>query len=107
LLREAGLWDARARIVGEYSAGMKQKLSLCAALLHDPKVLVVDEPFTAFDYHGAQWGRAALRARASEGAAILFSSHDPALVQDIATRVILIEEGLVIDAPRPAARRDA
>lgn len=99
LLQQVGLWDARARLVSSYSAGMKQKLSFCAALLHDPSVIVIDEPFTAFDYESAMWAREVLRTRAKAGAAILFSSHDAALVDALATGVITIDGGRVAHPP--------
>lgn len=102
LLQQVGLWDARARLVSSYSAGMKQKLSFCAALLHEPSVIVIDEPFTAFDYESAMWAREVLRVRAKAGAAILFSSHDAELVDALATGIIAIEDGRLA---QPAAAR--
>jgi ABC-2 type transport system ATP-binding protein len=105
LLQQVGLWDARARIVGGYSAGMKQKLSFCAALLHDPSVIVIDEPFTAFDCESAMWAREVLRTRARAGAAILFSSHDADLVDALATEVHMFEDGRL--AAPAVSRREA
>ena len=53
LLDRLGLWDARAERVSKYSRGMTQRLALCRVLLHDPAVLVLDEPHTALDADGA------------------------------------------------------
>jgi ABC-2 type transport system ATP-binding protein len=96
LLRDAGLWDVRDEWVRGYSAGMKQKLSLCAALLHDPQVIILDEPFSGLDADGALWGREVIRARARAGKAILFSSHVPELVEAIADTVAILDGGIVV-----------
>ncbi len=53
LLERFGLWEARNERVAAYSRGMVQRLALCRALLHDPSLLVLDEPFTALDAEGA------------------------------------------------------
>jgi ABC-2 type transport system ATP-binding protein len=97
LLRDAGLWEVRDEWVRGYSAGMKQKLSLCAALLHDPQVIVLDEPFTGFDVDGALWGREVIRAQARSGKAILFSSHIPELVEAIADTVAILDRGVIVN----------
>ena len=52
LLERYGLWDVRAERVASYSRGMTQRLALCRALLHEPELLVLDEPFTALDAEG-------------------------------------------------------
>jgi ABC-2 type transport system ATP-binding protein len=97
LLREAGLWSVRDEWVRGYSAGMKQKLSLCAALLHDPRVMVLDEPFSGLDVEGALWGREVIRAQARAGKAILFSSHVPELVEAIADSVAILDRGIIVN----------
>jgi ABC-2 type transport system ATP-binding protein len=97
LLREAWLWSVRDEWVRGYSAGMKQKLSLCAALLHDPQVIVLDEPFSGLDVDGALWGREVIRAQARAGKAILFSSHVPELVEAIADAVAILDRGTIVN----------
>src|SRR5215510_9831767 len=75
LLKLVGLQDAANRRAGGYSLGMRQRLGLAAALLGDPRVLVLDEPANGLDPQGIRWLRDFLRTLASEGRAILVSSH--------------------------------
>src|SRR5437588_1951337 len=75
LLERYGLWDVRHERVGAYSRGMAQRLALCRALLHDPQLLVLDEPFTALDAEGAALLDVQLRELAGERT-LLGSTHD-------------------------------
>ncbi len=84
LLERFGLWDVRADRVASYSRGMVQRLALCRALLHDPELLVLDEPFTALDSEGAELLDRWLRALAGS-ATVLLTTHDPARVETLAT----------------------
>jgi heme exporter protein A len=84
LLERFGLWDVRADRVSTYSRGMTQRLALCRALLHDPALLVLDEPFTALDEEGAALLDRELEALTGERT-ILLSTHDPARVTSLAT----------------------
>jgi len=84
LLERFGLWDVRADRVSTYSRGMTQRLALCRALLHDPALLVLDEPFTALDEEGAALLDRELVALTGERT-ILLSTHDPARVTSLAT----------------------
>jgi ABC-type multidrug transport system ATPase subunit len=84
LLERFGLWDVRGERVASYSRGMTQRLALCRVLLHEPELLVLDEPYTALDTEGAQLldrELAALR----EDRALLLSTHEPARVTWLAT----------------------
>jgi heme ABC exporter ATP-binding subunit CcmA len=83
LLERFGLWDARHDRVGTFSRGMQQRLALCRVLLHDPEVLLLDEPYSALDVEGAQ-----LLDRAFEelhGRAFVVATHEPARVERLAT----------------------
>ena len=84
LLERFGLWDARRDRVSSYSRGMTQRLALCRVLLHDPALLVLDEPYTALDTQGAELLDAQLAELRGERT-FLVSTHDPARVEPLAT----------------------
>ena len=107
------LEDAANRRAGGYSLGMRQRLGLAAALLGDPKVLVLDEPANGLDPQGIRWLRDFLRRLAGEGRAVLVSSHVLAEVAQTADDVVVIARGRSV-AQAPLAeimaaqrRRDA
>jgi ABC-type multidrug transport system ATPase subunit len=84
LLERFGLWDARGDRVSTYSRGMTQRLALCRALLHEPALVVLDEPFTALDDDGAALLDRELAVLARE-ATVLLATHDPDRVASLAT----------------------
>jgi len=84
LLERFGLWDARNNRTSSYSRGMLQRLALCRALLHDPDLLVLDEPFTALDADGAEL-LDRLLAELVGTRTVLLSTHDPQRVEQLAT----------------------
>jgi ABC-2 type transport system ATP-binding protein len=88
-----GLTEAAARPVGGWSLGMKQRLALAAALLGDPRVLVLDEPANGLDPEGIAWLRTFLRGFAARGRTVLVSSHQLAEVQQGVDRLIVINAG--------------
>ncbi len=79
--------------VRTYSLGMRQRLGLAAALLGDPEVLVLDEPANGLDPAGIAWLRDLLKGLAAEGRTILVSSHVLSEVQQVATDVVIIQDG--------------
>jgi ABC-2 type transport system ATP-binding protein len=85
------------RRVGGYSLGMKQRLSLAAALLGDPRVLVLDEPANGLDPQGMRWLRELLRSLAADGRTILISSHVLAEVEQVADDVVIIHRGRFVE----------
>lgn len=95
LLDELGLWPVRRQRVSALSNGMRQRLSTCVALIHDPAVLFLDEPFSGLDVDSAAAMRQLLRRRANAGAAILFSSHAPELVEALADEIAILDEGRI------------
>ncbi len=96
VLELVGLAAARRKRVGRYSLGMKQRLGLAAAMLGDPKVLLLDEPANGLDPEGIQWVRAFLRYLADEGRAILVSSHLLGEVSRLVDDVLVINQGRLI-----------
>lgn len=84
LLERFGLWEARNERTSSYSRGMLQRLALCRALLHDPDLLVLDEPFTALDADGAEL-LDRLLAELAGTRTVLLSTHDPRRVDRLAT----------------------
>ena len=89
LLERFGLWDARNDRVAGYSRGMTQRLALCRVLLHEPELLVLDEPYTALDAEGAELLDRELAERHGRHA-FLVSTHDPDRVAPLATgRLVL------------------
>lgn len=89
LLERFGLWDARSDRVSTYSRGMVQRLALCRALLHDPSLLVLDEPFTALDEDGAGILDTELASLVGERT-VMLSTHDPARVATLATERLVL-----------------
>jgi ABC-2 type transport system ATP-binding protein len=91
-----GLGSAARRKAGGYSLGMRQRLGIAAAMLGDPPVIIMDEPFNGMDPEGIIWMRRLLRSLAAEGRAILVSSHLMGEVQDVADHVVVVGRGRVL-----------
>jgi ABC-2 type transport system ATP-binding protein len=90
-----GLAAAAHQRVGSYSLGMRQRLNLASALLGDPAALVLDEPANGLDPEGVHWLRQMLRSLASEGRAVLVSSHGLAEMEHMADTFVIIAAGQV------------
>jgi ABC-2 type transport system ATP-binding protein len=86
---------AKRRVAG-YSLGMRQRLALAAALLGEPRILILDEPANGLDPQGVRWLRDLLRAQAAEGRTVLVSSHLLAEVAQTADRLIVIRKGRLV-----------
>jgi heme exporter protein A len=84
LLERFGLWDARAERAGSFSRGMLQRLALCRALLHEPELLLLDEPFSALDADGSALVDRELATLAGERT-FLVATHDPERLSPFAT----------------------
>jgi heme exporter protein A len=84
LLERFGLWDARNERVASYSRGMTQRLALCRALLHEPDLVVLDEPYTGLDEQGAELLDREL-GEMSGSRALVVSTHDPDRLRRLAT----------------------
>src|SRR6266496_1432492 len=96
VLAEAGLGAVARKRAGGFSLGMRQRLGIAAAMLGDPAALMLDEPFNGMDPEGIVWMRGFLRELASEGRAVLVSSHLMSQLQDVADHVVVVGRGRVI-----------
>ncbi len=96
LLEFVGLVADSRRAVGGYSKGMRQRLALAAALLGDPRLLILDEPLDGLDPAGQHAFRARLRDLAVEGRTVVVSSHDLSDVEQLADYVVVIDQGRLV-----------
>ena len=96
VISQAGLEQVARRKAGAYSLGMRQRLGIAAALMGDPPVLMMDEPFNGMDPEGIVWMRGFLRSLAAEGRAVLVSSHLMSELQDTADHLVVAGRGQVI-----------
>jgi ABC-2 type transport system ATP-binding protein len=95
-IEQAGLAGAARRRAGGYSLGMKQRLGIAAALLGDPPVIMLDEPFNGMDPEGIVWMRGFLRSLAAQGRAVLVSSHLMSELEDTTDHLVVVGRGKVI-----------
>ncbi|MFF1877750.1 ABC transporter ATP-binding protein [Leifsonia sp. NPDC058230] len=96
LLRVLDLTDAAGTVVTDYSTGMRKKIALAVALLHGPRVLVLDEPFESVDPVSGATIRSILHGFIASGGTILFSSHVMPLVETLCDRVAVMSEGRIV-----------
>jgi ABC-2 type transport system ATP-binding protein len=96
LLGELELVEKAGALPAELSRGMRQKLVIACGLLHDPQVLLFDEPLTGLDPAGIRRMKQTIVERARAGAAVLLSSHLLHLVEEICTRVLILDKGRMV-----------
>ncbi len=96
LLRLLALYDDRHVSIAAYSKGMRQKVLLAAALLHNPDLLLLDEPFSGLDVGSALVLRDLIQELASRGKVVLFSSHELETVERISSHVVILHRGKVV-----------
>jgi len=96
LLRLLALHSDRHSPISSYSKGMRQKILLAAALLHDPDLLLLDEPFSGLDVSSALVLRSLVEELARRGKVILFSSHELETVERVCSRVVILHHGKVV-----------
>jgi ABC-2 type transport system ATP-binding protein len=101
LLEGFGLSAQRRQRLGSYSKGMRQKILIAAALLHDPSVIVMDEPLTGLDVESAIMTKDLLASMASAGKAVLYSSHVLDVVERFCDRVLIMDHGNVVADDSP------
>ena len=108
LLEELDLGDRWADRTDKLSGGMQQRLQLATALVHEPEVVVLDEPFNGLDPVAVDALSETLRARARAGCTVLFSSHQIDLVQDLCQEIVMVDRGrTVLDGEVAALRASA
>jgi ABC-2 type transport system ATP-binding protein len=96
LLDELELKDKVNSLPAELSRGMKQKVAIACGLLHDPAVLLFDEPLTGLDPLGIRRMRQTIVTRGQQGGAVIVSSHLLHLVEEICTRIVIIDHGVKV-----------
>ena len=100
VIRAVGLDPELARPVGQYSQGMRQRMSLARALLNDPKILLLDEPFSNVDVHSAAGMVELLAGTRDQGKTIFVVTHQAALLQGAADEFVWMEAGKIVDRTR-------
>ena len=101
LLQEFGLDQVTGRRIGEFSKGMRQKLSLAQALLHSPPVLLLDEPTSAMDPESAHLVRDAIESLRSAERAIIICTHNLVEAEELADKIAIIRRGKIIASGSP------
>jgi ABC-2 type transport system ATP-binding protein len=103
LLENFGLLNNQSQPIGEYSKGMRQKLALARALLHNPPVLLLDEPTSAMDPESARLVRDAIRTLRSQERTIVICTHNLAEAEELADQIAIIRQGKIIAQGTPEA----
>lgn len=96
LLENYGLSDWQNELIDSYSHGMKQRLAACVALVHKPKVLIIDEPMVGLDPHGARLFKKMIRSYADQGMTVFLSTHSLNVAEETADRFGIINKGSLI-----------
>ena len=91
-----GIYDDRYQTLSSYSKGMRQKVLIAAAVIHNPRIVILDEPFSGLDVSAARVLKAFVRALAGEGKIVVFSSHVLEVVEQVCSRVIILKDGRIV-----------
>ncbi len=105
-IRAVGLDPELTRPVGQYSQGMRQRMSLARAILHDPKVLLLDEPFSNVDVHSARDMVGLLKSMRDGGRTIFVVTHQAGLLENVADEFIWMQAGQIVDRTNTAQIAD-
>ena len=104
VIRSVGLDPELSRGVGQYSQGMRQRMSLARAILHDPKLLLLDEPFSNVDLHSAREMVGLLRGMRDAGKTIFVVTHQALLLEGAADEFVWMQAGQIVDRTATAER---
>lgn len=96
LLSDYSLTQWEFELIESYSHGMRQRLATCAALMHKPKLLIVDEPMVGLDPQGARFLKQSFKKYAKEGMSILLSTHSLNVAEEVADRLAIIHKGSIV-----------
>jgi ABC-2 type transport system ATP-binding protein len=96
LLRRLGLWDQRSDRCETFSRGMKQKTVLAGALIHEPRLLILDEPLTGLDAAAARLVRGVLAERVEQGATVILTTHILDVAERMASRIGILDHGRLL-----------
>jgi ABC-2 type transport system ATP-binding protein len=96
LLRGFDLWDRRGQKCEGFSRGMKQKVALAGALIHDPRLLILDEPLTGLDAQAARQVKDMLQARVRTGATVILTTHILEVAERLSDRIGIIASGRLV-----------
>jgi ABC-2 type transport system ATP-binding protein len=95
-LQLLGIYDDRYQTLSSYSKGMRQKILIAAAVLHNPRIVILDEPFSGLDVSSARMLKTFVRQLAAGGKMVLFSSHVLEVVEQVCSRVVILKDGRVV-----------
>ncbi|MBI1855201.1 MAG: ATP-binding cassette domain-containing protein [Chloroflexi bacterium] len=90
-----GLENRRRDLVRTFSRGMQQRLAIGRAVIHDPEVMLFDEPYTGLDQDASSMLDEVLRSVAAQGRTVVMTSHDLARAEDLATRFDILSRGII------------
>ncbi|MCB0318083.1 MAG: ABC transporter ATP-binding protein [Bdellovibrionales bacterium] len=96
LLKEFGLQKWQNELIESFSHGMRQRIATCGALIHDPAVLIIDEPMVGLDPHGAKLLKDSMKNLAEQGKSIFLSTHSLNVAEEVADRLAIIDHGTII-----------
>jgi ABC-type multidrug transport system ATPase subunit len=97
VIRSVGLDPELTRPVGQYSQGMRQRMSLARAILHDPSVLLLDEPFSNVDVHSARAMVGLLKGMRDAGKTVFVITHQAQLLEGVADEFVWMQAGMIVD----------
>lgn len=96
ILDEYSLTPWQDALVESYSHGMRQRIAMCAAMVHEPQILIVDEPMVGLDPHGARDFKAALKRYAKAGVTVFLSTHSLNVAEELADHLAIIHRGSIL-----------